>query len=850
MMYACCDRLRRDLVANDGSLLNGIDYLEVLDHDAPPGIAPQQTLLVRCLKDISPPLTAANVRINGGEARHQVHVVWAASASAVPAGAGPAEQAFFAALPKPAGLLVVRTDARGDYSPYTLTLVTSPTDSYWPQNFDPQFVSVEFSFKVECPSDFDCLPVIACPPLAAADWNADYLAKDYASFRRLLLDRLANLLPEWREPTAADEVVALTELFAYVGDRLSYQQDAIATEAYLGTARRRISLRRHALLTDYRMHDGGNARAWVIVELAPGGAADGAVLAKDATQFLTRVPGVPPSVEAASEDFAKAMERDPVVFEPIHDLTLREQHARLPLYTWDDERCCLPIGATAATLHGHFPLLEVGQVLVFEEVKGPLTGAAADADPTHRHAVRLTSVNYTKPGGGDLVDPRTQERITEICWSVDDAPRLFPLCLSSKVTIDDKEKFFDDLTVARGNVVLVDHGRTIRDEPLGTVPQPTLYAAVTPEDRCEPSPAVPLLPRFRPRLASQPLTQAAPLDTRSARVAMQYPVTDALPSIRLTGTLEAVTNSWDARRDLLRSSDNLVSDNRVFVVETEHDGSAQLRFGDNVHGLRPDAGTTFAATYRVGNGRAGNVGAESIFHVVTTLAGIDGARNPLPAGGGVDPETAEEVRRRAPEAFRTQERAVTPEDYADVTQRFNPADIQRAVASLRWTGSWHTVFITPDPKAGHLVDLAKVRRFVERFRMVGHDLEFDTPRWVSLEIAMLICVRNDYFRSQVKLALLDVFSAGRRADGRLGMFHPDRFTFGQPVYSSPLYAAARELPGVASVEITKFQRQGIDTRAYLDAGRLTLGPLEIARLENDPSQPEHGILRLDLRGGK
>ena len=56
-------------------------------------------------------------------------------------------------------------------------------------------------------------------------------------------------------------------MLAYVGDHLSYQQDAVATEAYLGTARRRVSVRRHARLVDYAMHDGCNARAWVQVQV-------------------------------------------------------------------------------------------------------------------------------------------------------------------------------------------------------------------------------------------------------------------------------------------------------------------------------------------------------------------------------------------------------------------------------------------------------------------------------------------------------------------------------------------------------------------------------------------------------
>ena len=73
-------------------------------------------------------------------------------------------------------------------------------------------------------------------------------------------------MPDWRERHVPDLGIALVELLAYVGDHLSYYQDAVATEAYLDTARQRISVRRHARLVDYPMHEGCNARAWVFVD--------------------------------------------------------------------------------------------------------------------------------------------------------------------------------------------------------------------------------------------------------------------------------------------------------------------------------------------------------------------------------------------------------------------------------------------------------------------------------------------------------------------------------------------------------------------------------------------------------
>ena len=134
-----------------------------------------------------------------------------------------------------------------------------------PDGFDPILSRVAFSFKVECPSEFDCLLDEVCPSERIEAPAINYLAKDYASFRQLMLDRLAVVMPNWQERNPADVGIALVEVLAYVGDYLSYYQDAVATEAYLGTARQRVSLRRHARLLDYVMHEGCNARTWVHV---------------------------------------------------------------------------------------------------------------------------------------------------------------------------------------------------------------------------------------------------------------------------------------------------------------------------------------------------------------------------------------------------------------------------------------------------------------------------------------------------------------------------------------------------------------------------------------------------------
>ena len=106
-----------------------------------------------------------------------------------------------------------------------------------------------------------------------------------------MLDRIGALDPDWRERHVPDLGIALVELLAYVADYLAYRQDAVATEAYLGTARRRISVKRHARLVDYPMHDGCNARAWVQVLVDDTVPAAGILLPR--VDPITDIPTVP-----------------------------------------------------------------------------------------------------------------------------------------------------------------------------------------------------------------------------------------------------------------------------------------------------------------------------------------------------------------------------------------------------------------------------------------------------------------------------------------------------------------------------------------------------------------------------
>ena len=663
-------------------------------------------------------------------------------------------------------------------------------------------------------------------------------------------------MPDWKERHAADLGVTLVELLAYTGDYLSYYQDAVATEAYLNTSRKRISVRRLVRLVDYFLHEGCNARAWVSIET------DTDFVLPAGSSFITGLNDAlsAPQTILTWDALENAPPADYEVFEPIETapVQLRAAHSRILFYTWGLKECCLERGSTSATLldgwageAGRTLQLAPGDVLILEEVLGPRTGLAADADPARRQAVRITSITP----GEDPVFPDAAGRPTPyvyVEWGPADALQ-FPFCISA-IGPAPACLYLSNATVARGNAILVDHGRTQPPETLGPVPQRN--TAATCECAGEPS-DVQLIPgRICPSLQKTPLTyrQPPPGDNPAknrwtpAVLLLTQDVRKALPQVALSSQ-PAVP--WQVRYDLIESQ----PDDWHFVVEIDNDGVAHLRFGDGTLGAQPPAGMTGGATYRTGNGTAGNVGAESISRLVlrNPLQGPSiTVRNLLPARGGTDAEPAAEAKLYAPHQFRKQlERAITAADYQTIAER-NPK-IQRASAALNWTGSWYEADVAVDPLGTEIASpdlLEDIEHYLEKFRRIGHDLEVLPARYVPIDLELQVCALPNFERAHVKAALLDVFSNRRLPGGKKGFFHPDNLTFGQGLYMSRIIAAAQFVTGVECVTVVRFQRLFEPENFEIKNGILPLAANEIAELDNDPNYPEQGQLVIDVRGGR
>ncbi len=834
-----------------------------------------------------PKIEKENVRIKGGRRIRDIQVV----SARVHHESGPERDDY----------MQVVVDKAGDFSTYTLSLGVPGKDQHGHpvfkpfEGFDSRYAQVDFKFTAGCHNDLDCLPEDTCPPPVLVEPEITYLAKDYASFRQLILDRLALVMPDWTERHVPDLGIALVEILAYTGDYLSYFQDAVSTEAYLETARQRISVRRHVRLVDYQMHEGCNARTWVTVKTSQDLTGKDALDPRsiyfvtgtdDALQVTGRLPGTP----LQDIDLLNVPPSSYEVFEPLakDPIELYKAHNIIDFYTWGDKECCLPRGATSATLRDHWvpPVstskeadtpdqkaqnggaqggkgtpperkrrlnLQKGNFLIFEERIGPKTGITADADPNRRHVVCLTKVTQS-------VDTLYDRPVVEVEWGIEDALP-FPLCLSAIGQAPDC-KFLDEISIARGNMILVDHGRKVEDESLGTVKEKETTPVC--EDIGHPADSETVPARFNPSLKEAPLTFSQSLPGAASVSAATLLVQDprqALPQvIKLIGTLvisgKPVKEPWTPKRDLLGS----VYLDRDFVVEMDNDGFVHLRFGDGDLGHMPEVGTTFTATYRVGNGSLGNVGAGTLSHIVLrdTAPVPNGVLlepyNPLPASGGIDPEPLDEVKLFAPGAFRTElQRAITADDYASLARRNPKVKLQQAAAMLFWTGSWYEVVVAIDPvgrESASPAMLREVKGYLHRYRRIGHDVTVVPATYVPLNINITVCVDPHYLRGHVKAALLALLNNRLLPNGQRGFFHPDNLTFGQGIPMSKLIAVIQPVPGVQNIKFNTFERLFDGPRGELKNEFLSIGPMEIAMLDNDPSFPEHGKLVLDMRGGR
>ena len=212
------------------------------------------------------------------------------------------------------------------------------------------------------------------------------------------------------------------------------------------------------------------------------------------------------------------------------------------------------------------------------------------------------------------------------------------------------------------------------------------------------------------------------------------------------------TTDWSEVSDFTQSGPN----DRHFAWDS---GSGTIRFGPRVryadgtvrqHGQIPRDGAQIIATgYRHGGGARGNVGANTLTVMRTSVPYVRGVTNLTPATGGVDAETVSEAKVRGPLSLRTGQRAVTVGDYERIA-RESTTEVARArcLPAPRGNGAVRILLVPQvlGSASQHKLDdfaisnelMSKVSSHLDEHRLVGTTMEVSTPYYQGISVAALV----------------------------------------------------------------------------------------------------------------
>lgn len=182
---------------------------------------------------------------------------------------------------------------------------------------------------------------------------------------------------------------------------------------------------------------------------------------------------------------------------------------------------------------------------------------------------------------------------------------------------------------------------------------------------------------------------------------------------------------------------------REYRVEFDANYAAFIIFGNNRSGLIPSVGSKIRITYRNGGGSKGNLVSNAVEK--ETIVSISGIDYPIPvffknytkAQYGYDGDTIEDIRRNLPQWLRTQDRAVTGNDYKTLTDQFATpyqGQVGKSIAVLRNHGC-----------AANIIDIyVLARKDQDGLEIAGNQLKIELEDYLNSKkmITDFICIKN------------------------------------------------------------------------------------------------------------
>ncbi len=179
----------------------------------------------------------------------------------------------------------------------------------------------------------------------------------------------------------------------------------------------------------------------------------------------------------------------------------------------------------------------------------------------------------------------------------------------------------------------------------------------------------------------------------------------------------------------------------------------RVRYADGSvrqHGaVPPDGAEILVTSYRQGGGAIGNVGANTLTLLRSSVPYISRVANLVPASGGVDPETVENAKLRGPLTIRTGSRAVTARDFERLTLEASGEVARARCLPPKEPGGPVRVFVVPHVRLGpaeHQLDdfalpgplLERISEQLDERRVLGTRVEVSAPYYQGVTVAALI----------------------------------------------------------------------------------------------------------------
>jgi baseplate J-like protein len=716
----------------------------------------------------------------------------------------------------------------GDYSTYRLSVSYNNIDSHF------SFSHINFKFRPGC-FNIDCRPEWESINQIDREPIIDYLAKDYDSFKHTMITSMMQRVPGWVPTSEADQDMVILELLCAAADELSDYQDRVMNEAYLLTAKKRVSLARHSRLMSYFIYQGNQANTYLVLNVNQELEMDGLFevwAGSTIKDHSSVVFSGPPSVLFSKKD--NTNNQNPHFYPELNNIKL---------YTWSDSVIGLKAGARSADLM----LKRVDGVTdptlsEVEDIKDRinqglipqlLIQAGHPSEPQSqnkesnrlkdkRQLLKLTEAKV-------ITDPATTKNVLRVWWKEN---LNFDICTN--------------IDLFHGNIFQVYHGeRTPTFEEAAADPK---LKPITFKDAA-----------INPELGENEFHYERTSWGTICKIpdSLLYKETPSGGEVPVGTTLSVTVNDsltqeqWRETPDLIHST----SLDKDYMVETGEDGMSNIRFGNGVNGMKlPVAATVVCSYMKDTSGSAGNVGADTLknydrLKLDDIVTRIDDCWNPFDVNSGRKMEAVSQIIRRVPEAYKShQRRAITLQDYVERVEEI--PGVSKASAEYQWTGSWRTVRVSVDPQGG--VDLndelrKEISNHLTARKLLGEDFEIRRAHYVPLEIKVTFCVNQDHWVEDLRYIVEQEFSTGYTPDKRPGFFNPDMWTFGQSIHRSQIIGRIESITGIDHVLELSMRRRG---EALSTDDFIAIEANEIVQVENDHDHAEKGFIHFIPKGGR